>query len=378
MSRPLAVIVIAQLFGTSLWFSGNSAAGELADSLHWSNTERGLLLTSVQLGFIAGTLGIALTGLADAFAASRIFSVAAVLGAVANAAFACLSRDIITAFAFRILTGLALAGIYPLGMKLVVTWEPTRAGSALGWLVGALTLGTASPHLIRAVGGGLSWQSIVLISSVLALVAAGMILWLGDGPSKPVRVPPQWGAVFSAFRNRDFRTSALGYFGHMWELYAFWYIVPQLVKTIPTGMSDAFAAFLVVASGAIGCIGGGLLSRRVGSRRVAQAALVISGMACLIFPVLGPLPAFLRFGLLLIWGVAVVADSPQFSALSASACPKPIVGAALAVQNGIGFLITVAAIQLVAWQWPSLGTKTVWLLAAGPWLGLIGLGRSKD
>lgn len=375
MSRPLAVIVLAQLFGTSLWFTGNSAALDLADQLQWSEAARGLLLTAVQLGFIAGTLGIAISGLADAFPASRIFAAAALFGAIANAAFALLTRDLITAALFRLFTGVALAGVYPLGMKLVVTWEPERAGAALGWLVGALTLGTASPHLVRGLGQSWPWQYVVLTSSALALLAGAVILLLGDGPAKPPRLPPQWGAVLGVFRLPSFRSPALGYFGHMWELYAFWYLVPKLVETTPTGLRFAVASFAVIAAGSIGCIGGGLVTRRYGSRPVAQVSLIVSGSLCLLFPLLDTAPSGLRFALLLIWGVAVVADSPQFSALSAAACPRPAVGAALAVQNGIGFLITVVAIQLVAWQWPALGTKTLWLLAPGPWLGLLAMGR---
>jgi len=380
MSRPLAVIVLAQLFGTSLWFTGNSAAVDLADQLNWSAAARGSLLTSVQLGFIAGTLAIAISGLADAFPASRVFAVSALAGAIANAAFAFATRDLASAVFLRLLTGISLAGIYPLGMKLVVTWEPQRAGSALGWLVGALTLGTASPHLVRALGQSWQWQYVVLTSSILALAGGAMILLLGDGPSKPPRLPPQWGAVLSVFRLPQFRSPALGYFGHMWELYAFWYLVPELVKTASPGLRYPIAAFAVIAAGAVGCIGGGLLTHRFGSRSVAQCALIVSGSLCVLFPLLDFAPPLLRFVCLLIWGVAVVADSPQFSALSAAACPRPAVGAALAVQNGIGFFITVAAIQLVAWQWPALGTKTIWLLAPGPWLGLVAmqLARKKN
>jgi MFS family permease len=373
MSRPLAVIVLAQLFGTSLWFSGNAAAADLA--AEWSPFLRGLLLTSVQIGFIAGTLAIAISGLADAFPASRIFAVASLVGAGANAAFALIGNDLTTFLLFRLLTGIALAGIYPLGMKLVVTWEPHRAGAALGWLVGALTLGTASPHLVRGLGQAWPWQNVVLMSSALALAGGGLILMLGDGPAKPPRLPPQWGAVLGVFRLSQFRSPALGYFGHMWELYAFWYLAPELVKSTPTGLHSSIASFAVIAAGAVGCIGGGMLTRRFGSRPVAQVSLIISGSLCVLFPLLDIVHPIVRYALLLIWGVAVVADSPQFSAMSAAACPKPAVGAALAVQNGIGFLITVAAIQLVAWQWPVLGSKTVWLLAPGPWLGLVGMGR---
>src|SRR5262249_22294748 len=186
------------------------------------------------------------------------------------------------------------------------------------------------------------------------------------------RLPPQWGAVGSVFKIPEFRASALGYFGHMWELYAFWYLVPRLIENV-FGSDRPLAAFAVIAAGAFGCVVGGIIAQRRGSKPVAAVALAISGTMCVVFPFLGNLPIEGRIAVLLIWGVTVVADSPQFSALSAKACPPETVGAALAVQNVIGFLITVFAIQLCAWVWPDIGTQTVWLLAPGPALGLIGL-----
>jgi MFS family permease len=369
MTRALAIIVLAQLLGTSSWFSGNAAAVELAGRWGLGDFERGLLLTAVQLGFIAGTLAISLSGLADAFPASRIFAASALVVALANAGFALLSDGIIGATAFRFLTGLALAGVYPLGMKLVVGWAPERKGEALGWLVGALTLGTASPHLVRGLGQDWPWQYVVLTSSALTLAAGAMVLALGDGPNRAPPTPPNWGRVLTAFSRPAFRASALGYFGHMWELYAFWFLVPPLIGGSP-GPAASLAAFAVIGIGAAGCIAGGLLSQRLGSPAVAAAALVVSGICCLTFPII---PPELKFGLLLIWGFAVVADSPQFSAISAKAAPPDAVGAALAVQNGIGFAITVAAIQICAQLLPTFGLELAWLLAPGPALGLLAM-----
>jgi predicted MFS family arabinose efflux permease len=374
MIRALALIVLAQFLGTSSWFSGNSAAGDLARLWDLSEVGRGLLLTSVQVGFIVGTLAIALSGLADAFPSSRIFTVSAV-SAAANAGFALLSHDLASAAAFRFATGLALAGVYPLGMKLVVCWAPQWKGPALGWLVGALTVGTASPHLIRALGENWPWQTVVLASSGLTVAAGAIIAWLGDGPNPPLPAPAKWGGVLSVFRIREFRSSALGYFGHMWELYAFWFLAPRLVETAIGGGTGAGAiwSFAVIGIGGIGCVLGGMISQRRGSHWVAAVALAVSGICCLAFPFLINLPAGTKFAILLVWGLSVVADSPQFSAISARACPTEQVGAALAVQNGIGFAITVVAIQFATWQWPDLREKTIWLLAPGPILGLIGM-----
>jgi MFS family permease len=380
MSNPVPVIILAQLFGTSLWFSANSAADDLIHTWGITPAAIGTLTNAVQLGFILGTLSFAVSGLADRFAASRIFAVCALLGALCNAAFALFATDLASGIPLRFAVGLCLAGVYPLGMKLVVSWVPERAGAALAQLVGMLTLGTALPHGIRLAGAGWSWQATILVSSVLALVAAAMIFGLGDGPHLKRRhnAPPlRLGRVFYAFSVQEFRASALGYFGHQWELYAFWTLVPALVllSGLATPGSTALSglAFAIIGIGALGCILGGWWSQRIGSARVAATALALSAICCAVFPFSMDWPAGIKIGLLLLWGASVVADSPHFSALSARACAPEIVGSALAFQNSIGFAITVLSIQLgTAWigAW---GTSIAWLLLPGPLLGLLGL-----
>lgn len=380
MQNPVPIIVIAQLFGTSLWFSANSAADDLIRTWGIVPADIGTLTNAVQLGFILGTLSFAISGLADRFPASRIFAVCAVLGAACNAAFAGLADGLTWAVPLRFAVGFCLAGVYPLGMKLVVSWVPERAGSALAQLVGMLTLGTALPHGIRLAGTGWSWQATILVSSGLALLAAVMIFRLGDGPHLKRRhgAPPmRLGRVLHAFSIGEFRASALGYFGHQWELYAFWTLTPALIVlsglAAPGSIEASGLAFAIIGIGTLGCLFGGWWSQRIGSARVAATALALSAACCAIFPLSGEWAPWAKLLLLLLWGATVVADSPHFSALSARACPPEIVGSALAFQNSIGFAITMVSIQLgTAWIGNWAG-GIAWLLLPGPVLGLLGL-----
>src|SRR5215469_7514757 len=231
-SKPVATIAISQLFATSLWFSANSAAPDLMRAWSIGVSGIGFLTNAVQLGFILGTMSIALSGLADRFPASKIFVVSACSGALFNACFALFSHGLAGAAVFRFLVGVCLAGIYPIGMKLVVSWVPKRTGAALAYLVGMLTLGTALPQGVRFIGAQWNWQAVILSSSGLAIAGAALIFSLGDGPHLAIRSGlSRLAGVLSAFKSEKLRAAALGYFGHMWELYAFWTLVPLILSS---------------------------------------------------------------------------------------------------------------------------------------------------
>ena len=381
----LPVLVLAQLLGISIWFSSSAALPSLTREWGLAPADGGLLISAVQVGFIVGTLLFALTNVADLFPASRVFFVCTLVGAAVNLLFAFVADGLAVALLCRLLTGLALAGIYPVGMKVVVSWSTGGVGNALGWLVGALTVGSASPFLLAYAGAELHWRVVMGMASLLALLAGLMVLWVGDGPHLGKAQRLRLSMLLQVFRIPQYRRAALGYFGHMWELYAFWVLTPLLAGTALRAMGQqdprmvSLWAFIVMGVGGLGCVAGGLLSRRVGSRAVASVSLAVSGTACLLAPLAYAMGGAAFMALLLVWGVFVVSDSAQFSALSAQACPPEYVGTALTIQNCIGFAITIITIELTHQHWATLGPHVAWILAPGPLLGLLLLnwGREK-
>ena len=373
--RVLPVIVLAQLLGTAPWFAVNAVMPDLQRAHGWAPGTVGSLTSALQLGFIAGTLVFALLALADRVSARLVFLSCALAAAGCTVAAAAAAPSFSSVLMWRVLTGFFLAGIYPVGMKIAAQWFPQGLGPALGLLIGALVLGTASPHALRAIGAAWPWAW-VFVGVAMASVAGGLLVIAGI--PEPAARPPGRGAgvhlrdLASLWTDRRVRASVFGYFGHMWELYTMMVMVPAILATRLTGAALSWGAFAVIGVGAIGCAGGGALVRRFGSARVAGVQLTASGLCCLLAPLLLQAPDALFWAWLLVWGVTVAGDSPQFSALTAANAPRQSVGSVLTLTNCLGFGISIVSIQLFSgWaQAVPLSQLLPWL-AVGPALGLL-------
>jgi MFS family permease len=342
--------VLAQFAGTSPWFAGNAVIGNLF--LEGNTLSIGWITSLVQIGFILGTLVYALRGWPDRYAPTLVFLLSSVCCAAANLSLIAFPSSEAMTILFRILTGFFLAGIYPVGMKIAADWNPGGLGRSLGFLVGALVLGTAFPHLLNAGIVTIHWKAIFIITSLMCLLSGLVTRYvIGDGPAHVYqKAIPRWSDLRNIFRDRSFRSAAFGYFGHMWELYTFWAFVP-LIIVLAGVESQAFdlLIFYIIALGAVGCMAGGVLSGWWGHRRIAIAALFLSGSCCLASPWALQLAPHLLVPFLLAWGFAVVADSPQFSALVAKHAPGEQKGTALSIVISIGFSITIVSIQCLEW-----------------------------
>ncbi|WP_162051546.1 MFS transporter [Pontibacter pamirensis] len=376
-ARILPTIVFSQFAGTSLWFAGNAVLPELQASLQLQESALGLLTSAVQFGFILGTLCFAFFSLADRISPRLLFLICALLGATANALVLFSATSVGGVLLLRAVTGFLLAGIYPVGMKIAASWYSGRLGKAIGYLVGALVLGTAFPHLLRGLGADLPWQTMLLaVSALAALGGVLMYLLVPDGPYHSKGIGFDTGNMLKVFREKEFRAAAFGYFGHMWELYTLWAFVPFILAFgLPQLSPDQLSiySFSVIAAGAIGCIGGGYLSQRWGSSWVAFVQLLLSGICCILSVWVLQEPALL-LPFLLFWGIVVVGDSPQLSALTAKTAPPQLVGTALTVVTSIGFAITIGSIQFTGYLLTVIPPHLAFaLLAIGPLVGLLSL-----
>lgn len=370
----LPVIVLSQFAGTSLWFAGNAIIHDIQPS---ANGGFANITSIVQFGFIAGTLLFSVLTIADRFRPSLVFFISSILAAFANLLLIWLAKDTEWLYLIRFITGFFLAGIYPVGMKIASDCFPERTGNALGYLVGALVLGTAFPHIIRSYLQGVQWETVIIFTSAIAASGGLLVLLFTPPYKKAAGAKPQLGTAFRIFRSKNLRASAFGYFGHMWELYTFWAFIPLILgfytKLNNADLDISFWTFLIIATGAAGCVAGGILSTKYGSKKIAFYSLLISGICCVLSPFIFHLPlwAFLPFAI--IWGTTVVSDSPQFSTLVAKSASSSNKGTALTIVTSLGFAITIVSMQLMEILIRSFEENSFLVLALGPVFGLVSL-----
>lgn len=380
----LARVALAQLLAMTLWFSATAAGPAIAAEFLLNRSATAWLTMAVQAGFVVGTLTSGLLNLADVLNARRLFAIGCAVGAAANAVIP-LTPSPAAIITLRGLTGFALACVYPPGLKIAAGWFLERRGTALGIVVGALTVGSAFPHLLAWGAPGVPWRGLIWISSLLA-IAGGSVVWLAveDGPyvSATARFDPR--AVLEVAGNRGARLATLGYLGHMWELYAMWTWISafagaaMLARDGGASRIGSLIAFTAIASGAVGCVAAGRWADAFGKARIARLALLTSATCSAVAGFFFAAPMLLLFLFAAVWGFSVAADSAQFSAL-VSEYTRTHVGTALTLQTSAGFLLTLASIRLlpwfaglVGWQWAFL------MLVPGPVLGAVAMTRLMD
>ncbi|MBN4084855.1 MFS transporter [Flavobacteriaceae bacterium AH-315-B10] len=382
----LPIIVISQFFCTSLWFAGNGVMNDLVNEFQLNANVLGYLTSAVQLGFIAGTLIFAILTIADRYSPSKVFFICAVIGSLFNLGVILENNTVFSLLSFRFLTGFFLAGIYPVGMKIAADYYQKGLGKSLGFLVGALVIGTAFPHLLKGLTIGFPWHLVIIFTSSIACFGGLlMLLFVPNGPYRKSSQKFDFSAWLKVFKIPKFRSAAFGYFGHMWELYAFWAFVPVILSNYSeTHPNVAFnipvLSFIIIGVGGIACVIGGYLSQLFGAKKIATIALLLSCICCLISPfILGINSSSTLIIFLMFWGMVVIADSPLFSTLVAQNSIAESKGTALTIVNCIGFSITIISIQLINALNASWDPKYVYIiLAIGPLLGLIALYEKKN
>ena len=379
--RSISWLVIAEIAAMALWFVSSAVLGDMQAESPISESIAALLTSSVTAGFVVGALSLSILGLADRYDPRLVFAIAAFAAGLANAALLMIPIGHGGAIAMRFMTGVCLAGVYPVGMKIMVGWGLHDRGLLVGLLVGGLTLGSAFPHLLAWFGGA-QWRLTTGIASLLAMLAALMMLKVSLGPwhARASRFDP--GTIRLAWVDRRLRLAFLGYLGHMWELYALWaWVGVAAAASYSTQLAPEEAnslakltAFIAIGSGALMCPLAGIYADRIGKARITIIAMAISGSSAIATALAFGGPVVLVFALFVIWGLAVIPDSAQFSALVADIAPADAAGSLMTLQTALGFLLTLITVQLT----PLLATHVGWpvvlaMLALGPVFGILAM-----
>jgi MFS family permease len=383
--KVLVRLALAELLAMSLWFSASAVAPELTAEWGLDAGAAAWLTISVQLGFVAGGLLSAATTLADLVDPRRLVAGSAMLGAVATAAIAAFAEGAGAAVPLRFVTGMALAGVYPPGMKIMAGWFRQRRGLAIGAMVGALTVGSAAPHLLRVVGGMGDWRSVLYLAALLAAIGGLLALFgLRTGPYESSSAPFDPHAIGRVLRHRPTMLANVGYFGHMWELYAVWTWIPLFLaagfeqdgSALTSPAAAGIVAFATIAIGGPGAWAAGLAADRRGRTAVTSLSMLVSGACCLLAGLLFAAPGWLVVPFCLVWGFAVVADSAQFSTCVTELAEPAYLGTALTLQTAVGFLLTNLTIRLLpVWQASWGWTWAFAPLAIGPAIGTVAMIR---
>ncbi|KJD31562.1 MFS transporter [Tamlana nanhaiensis] len=382
--RILTIIVLAQFCCTSLWFASNAVINPIIETFSLQNNALNLLTSAIQFGFICGTLVFAAFNVADSFSPSKVFFISALLASLLNLGILLPQNSLLSLMGLRFGVGILLAGIYPVGMKIASDYFKKGLGKSLSFLVGALVIGTAFPHLLSHTIEASIWKQAIIYTSILSGIGGLLVLiFVPNGPYRMANSKIDLSLFISIFKSKTFRKTAFGYFGHMWELYTFWAFVPIILNYYNTHQNTTlnipFWAFVIIASGSIACVIGGYISERITVKKTTIIALSLSGLCCLFSPLFLSTSSIVIFILFLIfWGMVVIMDSPLLSTMAAKHAHPETRGTALTIVNCIGYSITILSIEFMAYLTQIINLNYIFIiLFLGPLFGVISLFKTK-